>query len=247
MSASCALCNQPTQKFAESHIIPRWMYEWMCEQLPENGREMKIISAYPNEYEKRSRIGVYDDFVCAGCEGIFQKWDDYAAKILRDPPTPTPDGEGWSFGDYDYEKLKLFFLSVLWRMHACKHDFFSHMNIDRVAHLLGQRLLNNSLAADDELTVMVLYWKHKLAHGLLPSESLLLSSSTMAWTLYLPFFQVLVWEGFQEPSEDYEPYVLKPGQPLFMIEKKITEHEINTVKNIALKNLEKKQAYKARR
>jgi len=207
----------------------------MCERLSDKISEMKIVSAYPDEFEKRSRSGIYDSFVCAQCEDKFGTLDDYAAIILRQSPTPIVEGNGWDFGEYDYEQLKLFFLSVLWRMHACQHEFFNHMTIGNRADSLGWCLLNNSLGSDDDFTVLLAHWDHPFAHGLMPSESV-----GSAWKLYLPFIMVLIGDGVQKALQGLEPFVLAPNQRLLMAKKELTSQENSTVQSIAFQNLKKK-------
>jgi hypothetical protein len=105
------------------------MYEWMGERLRSDGllpagskklsipdQNLKIISAH--EHEERSRKGIWEKFLCPEYEAKFGKLDDYAKKILGKYPIPTADAEGWIFGNYDYEQLKLFFfVSVM--AYAC--------------------------------------------------------------------------------------------------------------------------------
>ena len=235
MTVFCKLCKKPTTKFVESHIIPRWMYKF--------DKDWKVFSAYPNEYEKRSPTGPYGLFVCAGCEKIFQILDDYAAKILRKNPTPIHDSEGWNFGNYDYLKLKLFFLSVFWRVHV-DDQYFSDINIGESANTIEQCLFNNSLYADDKFTLTIGYWRHPLAHGILPARSYRLSDNSIHWILYLPFFKVNLLEGLPQISEEYKPFVLNPDQPLLMQSSELTEDEKSSFKRIVIMNENKKIAYK---
>ena len=236
----CALCSQATQKFVKSHVIPQWMYKWMLDQLPHEGRQMKIISSYANEFEKRSQTGIFDSFVCADCEVKFSKWDAYASQILR--KQPTPESQGVNYGNYDYEQLKLFFLLILWRMHTSKDNFFEDINIGTAANSLGQCLYNNNLGIDNEFTVIISYSNHPLSCGLLPPKNLPVIDSSVCWMLYLPRFQALIFEGIPQTSTKWEPYLLKPRQPLYMLEKEFTIDEKTYVKNIFSENLKRKQA-----
>jgi hypothetical protein len=71
---------------------------------------------------RRSRIGIYDNqLVCAACERRFDQFDNYAAKLLIEGVatfgTVNHDGRpiAYQVNSFDYPKLKMFCLSLLWR------------------------------------------------------------------------------------------------------------------------------------
>lgn len=92
-----------------------------------------MFSSDQRRHPKVSRKGLYDTCLTTiDGEGILQKFDDYAAKVLLPQPNRyqyVRGGNGiivrhqqhklaYAISDFDYSKLKLFFLSVLWRISA---------------------------------------------------------------------------------------------------------------------------------
>lgn len=72
----CKACGAE-RKLIQAHIIPK---AW-SPTIDQDGRPPKIIS--DNGFPKRAPIGIYDsDIVCAECEKVFAKLDDYATKAL---------------------------------------------------------------------------------------------------------------------------------------------------------------------
>ncbi|SEJ34234.1 hypothetical protein SAMN04244572_03607 [Azotobacter beijerinckii] len=152
----CNLCLRENLKLVDSHIIPKAFYR-KCEK----GVNSTILSA--NGYPEKSRQGIYDQIVCADCEKSFGPWDDYAARLLKQH---RPDREitrqddnsllGYEYSDVDYDKLKMFFLSLLWRAHASGKGFFSDFNLsDDLARELSEIVRSGLIPPAQEWAVFV--------------------------------------------------------------------------------------------
>lgn len=141
----CKLCREPCGRFDDSHIIPVSFYEHGRTRV----RAGVILDV--GSHSKKSPIGIYSQFLCPDCERCFGEWDDYACRLLRDTQ---PDEEKMSSGEVssyylyrevDYEKLKLFFLSVAWRAHA------SEQNGNPI---FGEFFLNECVAENIRLAIL---------------------------------------------------------------------------------------------
>ena len=68
---------------------------------------------------------------CTQCEALFGPWDQHGIELLR----RLDSGEGDALNDLattidvDYDKLKLFVLSMLWRADASKRPIYSRIDI----------------------------------------------------------------------------------------------------------------------
>jgi len=103
-----------------------------------DARPFQLLSNTAGEYPKKSQIGSYDkNILCENCEKYFQKYDDYACKSLlsnignNSDYVLDPNGKkvGYKLENVDYKKLKLFFLSVLWRASVSKRKEFKKVDI----------------------------------------------------------------------------------------------------------------------
>lgn len=125
----CKLCQIDTDKFVKSHIIARSMHTLGA--ATEDTTKGIILSSDYKSYPKKSPHGIYDRFLCAACEKIFQSWEDYALEIFKKAyefslPTVRTHIE---LNGYDYHKLKLFFISVLWRADASDHYMYRQVDV----------------------------------------------------------------------------------------------------------------------
>ena len=111
-------------KGIKAHIIPKSFYSIDCA----NKIPLKIISSNRRIYPQRSQMGIYDsNIVTRNGETILQLLDDYACDLLIkniSSAKPIFDNEALQIDRYDYHKLKLFFLSVLWRASVSRNQFF---------------------------------------------------------------------------------------------------------------------------
>lgn len=134
-TGTCKLCGTYNITFADSHIVPQSFY-------PDD--DLWIVSA--TDYAKKSPTGEYDQIICQPCEKRFDRWDDHGYKlllegidgkrVLRDPNRLVLEG-------YDYPRLKLFFLSLLWRLDASERVLGMDVNLGpKHRKALGDRLLN---------------------------------------------------------------------------------------------------------
>lgn len=231
---SCTLCNSAGPFHPKSHVIPQWMYE----MLPMDDRRMRIASSLACEWEQRSPTGMYGSFVCKSCEDRFTGWDNYAAAVLREKPEAT--GQGWDFGKYDHDRLLRFFLSVLWRMHACEHRFFETVDLGSQTVSLTRFLLGNSDFLQQDFEVVPTYSTHLLSCGVM-APILIHVEGVPYWQIYLPRFQALIKIVSGPGAACLQPYVMANGKSLCMLEKNFDEfNEIQTFERVVAENLKRK-------
>lgn len=123
----------------KSHIIPESMY-WGLQN--DETPSPVIASPHEREFQMRRPNGIWGRFLCARDEKQFNDWDAHAVEVLRRPVAVAVEG-GWRYEGLKYEKLKLFFISLLWRAHSSGADFFDRVNLgvhaDRLKGLIKAR------------------------------------------------------------------------------------------------------------
>lgn len=119
---TCKLCLLSCNDFAKSHIIPKWAFRSISNNLKSLTR---------NGYVKRAPMGVYDqNILCHCCEIKFGPFDSYAADVLR--PLPYSDPESICRTSIEVPspaRLTIFFLSVLWRAHVSSMSEFAKVDL----------------------------------------------------------------------------------------------------------------------
>jgi len=131
------MCGEE-RKLIEAHIIPRSLY-------PFDETKEPLVTVYQHKHTGKtlrgsSPKGEYDStIVCEECERIFSKPDDYVCDIFRHhfdqmftlhPSQESPQKIDYYQADsFEYDLLKRFMLSMLWRAHHSSRDFFNRVNL----------------------------------------------------------------------------------------------------------------------
>lgn len=130
----CKLCLQEKPLLRRSHIIPEFIYKH-GELYHDNHTLKKIdfrsINTGKIENIGKLRLGEYEgNILCDQCEkNILQPLEDYSKRMLYDGPNKIEEARDKIIvHDIDYKKVKLFFLSVLWRSAISTRPSFSLIN-----------------------------------------------------------------------------------------------------------------------
>lgn len=142
----------------KAHIVPEAFY-----LINADRDSLRLLTNTSGRFPKRSPVGLYDaSMVTADGEAVFGPWDNYAADLLlnhftdAEPLTQTDTGViGYRFASYDYHKLKLFFLSVLWRAGASSHEFFKRVELGEHFDVLRNHLLTADPGIPDDYSVVL--------------------------------------------------------------------------------------------
>lgn len=135
-----------------AHIIPKSFYTLNYSQkVP-----LEIITNSEDGYNGKSFTGIYDSgIVTEEGERIFNSWDTYAYTLLvRDRDKLRKQ---YSSGDlialeadaYNYQWLKLFFMSLLWRASVTTQRFFRRVDVGPFEPCLREALLASNPGKSD--------------------------------------------------------------------------------------------------
>jgi hypothetical protein len=129
MIGRCRLCDHE-RSLIDAHIIAEVWFR----RLARFGGINRILKEV--EYPKRARSGIYDSgILCAECDGVFSPWENYAQELLNfelshfQPVLSNGAPVAFTCEIFDYSKLKLFFISLLWRASISTHPFFQKVDI----------------------------------------------------------------------------------------------------------------------
>jgi hypothetical protein len=152
----CKLCGLE-KKLIEAHIIPRSFHRID----PNDKQPTRLLTNVEGRYTQKLPKGAYDStIVCEDCERRFSAWDDYGDEIFLKSwdkfEKLERHGEiiGYSLPEYDYPKLKLFFMSVLWRAAVSSHVLFASINLGPREPILKNSILNSDPGDVDHFGVV---------------------------------------------------------------------------------------------
>ena len=150
----CKLCLKDKQLIKKSHIIPEFMYS---DLFDENHNYILTTNKEISKKDGRKRYkptGEYEgEILCADCDNkTLGKFESYASKTLYGNNIPLEQApvvsnhfneSGTRFSlvkNIDYQKFKLFLLSILWRASISKRPFFEEVSLgpheDRLRKML---------------------------------------------------------------------------------------------------------------
>lgn len=162
---TCKLCDQD-KALIKAHIFPRKLYGPLT-----NGSDVPIV--YPTNRNRRKQqwqSGIHDnEILCANCDGdIIGPFDHYAQELLlKDMKTyriATRNNRQWYIlQDIDYVKLKLFFISVLWRSSITKNPFFSDVNLGKWEDKLKNMINNKDPGNANDFSVILVKYEGDLS------------------------------------------------------------------------------------
>lgn len=158
--ATCRLCLRD-RRLVKSHVTPRAFYGAMIKADP-SGVPI-IVSNKRGAPTKRTPVGVYDmEILCADCEKRLGPWDNYAAVVLIHELDSAMrplvhEGRALAFQrpSYDYAKLKLFFLSLLWRAAVSTMPYYQRIRLGPHEERVRQLIRDSNPSDPDDFGVFL--------------------------------------------------------------------------------------------
>lgn len=164
----CQLCLQEKPLLKKSHIIPNFLYKRLF------GSDHRLVNMSIGDFKdyKYTYSGFYEkDILCKECDTILlSRLETYASDCIyfngsqRTRSTIETELLGGQetlpavrFHNLDYTKIKLFFLSILWRAHISKHEFFKDVDLGPYADRLRKMLLTNDAGKEEEFEVILFH------------------------------------------------------------------------------------------
>lgn len=150
----CKFCLKE-KRLVKAHIIPRAFFEAIKTNKKRDESLKKITNSKGIYPEGNTITGEYDpDLVCFDCEQRFGPFDEHAINVLlKNEGDNMPrhiDGKtiAWTVQSYEYKKMMLFFISLLWRADKTDLPFFSRVDIGSYADIAKDALLKQN---DDDI------------------------------------------------------------------------------------------------
>jgi hypothetical protein len=154
MIGKCKLCGNE-RALCKSHAIPDAHFKQIPRQSAGKAVAITDDEATPIQYTNDSW---HTYMLCAECESVLNKrYDEYGIKVLRDDSTKNIRSEiGVTFKDINRQRLRMFLLSVLWRVSISQHRCYSNINLPYpLENKLRHALLNNLNVPDSIFTVFI--------------------------------------------------------------------------------------------
>lgn len=174
-SKKCRLCLKQKALIKKSHIIPEFMYQ----ELFDEDHKLRSFSIKGLKKVKpivnKPSSGEYEGgLLCADCDNVvIGQYEDYVSKVLYSGDK-LPVGMAWNtrffrrynsvevfsmISNIDYDKLKLFVLSILWRASITTRDFFSAVNLGKHEEIIRKMIIDGQPGTDEDYPMMFSSWR----------------------------------------------------------------------------------------
>ena len=189
---TCRLCGQEGP-LCRSHILPRFLYRGLQKGWTPRVEGSKLGTLPPGQ--------VKEPLLCGECEGRFQRWERTAGALYRD--ICSWDAEKLRAGvdckGLNYQRLKLFYLSVIWRASVSRHAAMKPVSLGKRERLVETMVREGNAGTTREFPVVgfLLRSPAQYREGLvaLPSKTRL--CGMLAYTMYARGLTVYWMTGSQ--------------------------------------------------
>jgi hypothetical protein len=193
----------------------------MYEPLKRTPGEMITVAKDPHVPNRRSQTGEYDTTIlCAECDNTFSPWDDYACDLLLRPIPVSgvvtgPSGQRfYLLSEWSYVDLKLFFLSVLWRMSVSHRPAFAKVNLGPYEAAIRTMLKAKNPGSADDFAIFAYRYEDYVGQNSMIETRPERINGVRVYSMGLPGYIVTI-KVDQKPIPIVKgPLVLSPDQPL---------------------------------
>ena len=157
----CRLCGN-AGKFVKAHIIPEAFFR----VLREGGAMPLLVTGTPNQFPKRSPIGVYDEgILCDACEPKFDRFDHYGVETLLvrldelfQPISHQGEIVAYQAAGVDQKLLMQFLLATLWRASVSTHSFYRRVNLGPFEEVARRAILEPEEPVPEAFNAVLSRW-----------------------------------------------------------------------------------------
>lgn len=152
-SGLCRLCLSETL-LVNSHIVPKFHYK----PIKEEDGSYIVVSSNLDEKESKGQKGETERLFCNDCDNRrLQKNEDHLAEVMFHKQLPGIDSPDLvEIQGYDYKKLKLALLSILWRMSITTRPIYRYVDLGpKHNERLRQNLLKDEDLREDEYPILL--------------------------------------------------------------------------------------------
>ena len=223
----CKFCHKK-RKLVEAHIVPRSFFKHI---RADDRQASRIYSTQSWIFPKKTQTGIYDDSIlCEHCERRFNPWDTYAAEFLI--PEFGKDGfiyddkgkgKGYVIEKYDYAKLKLFFLSVMWRASVSGNRYFRNIQLGLHESNIRQMLDSNDPGHPDVYPIFLTRFIDEFGmYSMMDPYRDRLDNRNYN-ILNMAGYRAFIKTDKQDIPRLFAPLTLQPDRPLLIYTAEITD------------------------
>ena len=155
----CRLCKHH-KLLRESHILSEFLHD----EMYDSNHQIAVVSQAYGGHISRINKGRWEYLLCDEHENFLNtEYETYASDIYRNEIIPRLKNkcEGFELAGIDYDKFKLFQLSLIWRMSVSSDEAFTKVNLGPDEEIIRKMLLAKDPGKAHEYGVIMASTKYK--------------------------------------------------------------------------------------
>jgi hypothetical protein len=209
----------------KSHIIPESFFP----KDVEDDRPSRLLTNKEGEYPKKLPAGVYDrTILCHSCERKFDLVDNYGQKTLLEnegkhsPITHGGTTYGFELPTYDYNLLKSFFVSVLWRASVSTHPFYGRIRLGPFESIALDLFKSGQFISPESFSVVLAKFDHPIGKSMMCPFTSKFDGLNFC-QFYLGGYIAYIKVDKRDSLGAFTEVMLSPGRPLRVISREFFE------------------------
>ncbi|HEY1170724.1 MAG TPA: hypothetical protein VGH19_05080 [Verrucomicrobiae bacterium] len=136
-----------------SHIIPEFLYS----TLYDDKHHFIALEDVESGEIRKGQKGHRERLLCSGCESLINKFEKHSRRLFVDPLPAFVMGSVRirEHPRLDYNLLKLFFLSILWRASVSSLPLFEHVYLGPHEELIRKMLVSGQSGASTHYPIAI--------------------------------------------------------------------------------------------
>ena len=185
------------------------------------------LSRQPSDRVRQYQKGLREKLLCHGCEQLFGRYENYAAQVFYGGANLLlgRKGKHFSIGGTDYKRLKLFFISLLWRFAVTSVDAFTGTELGPHMERLRTMLLTEDpgLCLTYPCLITAITWKANHIGDLMVGPSRGKFEGHHIWQFVVAGFIFTFFVSSHSPPPAVAPGFLQADGSLLIEVREITE------------------------
>jgi len=168
-----------------------------------------------------------EKLLCEECEGRISRFETVGAKLFQQP-LPPHSGSSKRIREYpslDYGRLKLFFLSILWRTSVASDEFFRLVSLGPHEETVRKMLLNEDPGPGEKYDTYIFLLKNGGDHvrDLMTEPTPMTFEHRKYYRFVMSGFVIIMGVSALSPSKMMLNMLLSPEKPVRSFDAELAE------------------------
>ncbi len=182
------------------------------------GRLIEVSNIDKGDVWFGQHAGIREVLLCEECEGCLSQLESHSVRLFTGPRPPhaAPSKRTREYLNLDYAKLKLFFLSVLWRSSVATDPFFKHVSLGRHENIIRDMLLQRNAGPLETYATMIFLLNHGGTHfrDFMVEPTPMRFEHRKCYCFVMAGFVIIISVSSLAPDERTRRLALSPNSPV---------------------------------